>query len=124
MGRTEWARVATVLHAAGLITELDRAALAAYCVAYARWVEAEAKVTEYGPVTKAPRSGHPIQNPYLSIANRAMQQLVELSSEFGMTPSSRTKVHPGLSGDEEDRNPLAKLLAQQRQAKAAARPPR
>ncbi len=35
--REEWARVATGLEAMGVLTEVDRAALSAYCDAYAVW---------------------------------------------------------------------------------------
>ena len=38
--KTEWKRLARYLHDLGVISELDRAALAAYCQAYGRWVEA------------------------------------------------------------------------------------
>jgi P27 family predicted phage terminase small subunit len=34
-----------------------------------------------------------MQSPYLTVANRAMQQMKEMLSEFGMSPSSRTRVH-------------------------------
>jgi hypothetical protein len=39
--KAEWGRIVGQLLALRLVTELDRAALAAYCVAYARWAEAE-----------------------------------------------------------------------------------
>ena len=39
--RTEWHRLAAVLHGMGIFTTVDRAALAAYCQTYGRWVEAE-----------------------------------------------------------------------------------
>ena len=39
--KVEWGRVCSALYAAGLMTELDRAALAAYCAAYGRWAQAE-----------------------------------------------------------------------------------
>ena len=35
--KVEWGRVCSALYAAGLMTELDRAALAAYAAAYGRW---------------------------------------------------------------------------------------
>ena len=38
--KVEWGRVCSALYAAGLMTELDRAALAAYCAAYGRWAQA------------------------------------------------------------------------------------
>jgi phage terminase small subunit len=44
--KAEWKRLAHMLHRLGVITELDRAALAAYCQAYGRWVEAERKLKE------------------------------------------------------------------------------
>jgi hypothetical protein len=37
-------------------------------------------------------NGFPVQNPYLSVANRAMKQVKEFASEFGLTPSSRTRI--------------------------------
>ena len=40
------------LEAAGLLARADRAALAAYCQAWARWVEAEQKIQSSGPVLK------------------------------------------------------------------------
>jgi len=40
VARKEWRRLATPLHDAGIFTLADRAALAAYCVAYARWARA------------------------------------------------------------------------------------
>lgn len=37
----EWERIAPELHQLGLLTRLDRAALAAYCQSYAHWIKAE-----------------------------------------------------------------------------------
>ena len=44
-----------------------------------------------GPIIKA-RSGYPMLNPYLVVANAAMKQMTELLVEFGMSPSSRSRV--------------------------------
>ena len=38
--KAEWKRLARQMNALGIVTELDRAALAAYCQAYGRWAEA------------------------------------------------------------------------------------
>lgn len=89
--KEEWRRISKLLLDLGLLTKLDQAALAAYCVAYSRWVEAEKQVQKHGLIFKA-QSGYPMYSPYLNIANRAMKQMREFLSEFGMSPSSRTRV--------------------------------
>jgi len=90
--KREWRRVAGELYDAGLLTGVDRAALAAYSQAWGRWVEAEEKLTKTGAVIKT-SNGNPIQNPYLAIANRAVEQMYKFAVEFGMTPSSRSRIH-------------------------------
>lgn len=75
----------------GLMTEIDGPALSAYCVAWARWREAERKLQEFGIVVTTP-NGFFAQSPYLGIANRALEQMMKVLIEFGMTPSSRTRV--------------------------------
>ena len=87
----EWHRVKELFKVQNIFTEADRAALSAYCVYYGRWVEAEDHVRATGMMVKSP-SGYPMQNPWLSIANKAFQQLNKMMPEFGMTPSSRSRV--------------------------------
>lgn len=89
--RAEWKRVAKTLHQSGLLTQVDRTALAIYCQAWARWVKAEAQVARHGEVVKS-AAGNVMQNPYLSIANRAMKQMREMARELGMTPSARSQI--------------------------------
>lgn len=89
--RKEWKRMARQLFDAGLLTSIDRAALAAYCVCYGRWAEAETLVKEKGTIVKT-TNGNIVQNPYLAIANRAMDDMRKYLIEFGMTPSSRSRV--------------------------------
>jgi P27 family predicted phage terminase small subunit len=38
---------------------------------------------------------HPMQNPWLPIANRTMRQMQCFLAEFGMTPSARARVAAG-----------------------------
>ncbi len=68
--RKEWDRLVGELGKLRVLTNLDRAALAAYCGAYALWAEATEAIQKYGVMVKSP-TGFPIQSPYLSIANRA-----------------------------------------------------
>lgn len=96
-----WPKVAQLLQDAGLLTSVDAAALALYCESFARWHHANQQVAKFGPVVKTP-NGFPVQSPFLGIANKAQEQMTRLLVEFGMTPSSRTKVTkaPSDEGDE------------------------
>lgn len=102
--RAEWNRIIVLLEKYKLITDIDTAALALYCVSYGRWQEAEMKIHEMktkggdGLMVKAP-SGYPIQNPYLAIANRAMEDCYKYLQQFGLSPAARTRVTPGVNGD-------------------------
>jgi P27 family predicted phage terminase small subunit len=88
----------------GLLSRADRPALAAYCTAWSRWVEAEAMVKKYGAIVKSPEKNFPMKSPYLSIADQAMETMRKLLVEFGLTPSSRSriKVPDSEAGDEFD----------------------
>jgi P27 family predicted phage terminase small subunit len=99
--RREWKRITKELGAIGILTRVDRAAIAAYCDAYGRWTEAACKLSEEGLLVKAP-SGYPILNPYLSIINSALDQMRKFLTEFGMTPSSRTKINVAKKNEDKD----------------------
>jgi P27 family predicted phage terminase small subunit len=75
----------------GVLTVADRAALAAYCQAWARWVEAEEKLKETPMLMKTP-SGYVQQSPWLSIANKQMELMCRYMSELGLTPVARTRL--------------------------------
>ena len=52
--KKEWKRMAKQMEQLGILTEIDMAAFAGYCQAYARWKEAEEYISEHGTVMKAP----------------------------------------------------------------------
>ena len=91
VARQEWERLAGELAPLRMITALDRAALAAYCGAYAMWLEATEAIQKYGTMVKSP-SGYPVQSPYVSIANRQAEIMMRIASEFGFTPASRSRI--------------------------------
>jgi len=91
LARAEWDRLVGELSALHMLTNLDRAALAAYCGAYALWAEATEAIQKYGAMIKSPQ-GFPIQSPYLSIANRQAEIMMRIASEFGFTPASRSRI--------------------------------
>jgi len=102
LAREEWQRVAPELAKHGVLTGLDEKALLGYCVAWARWVDAYQQVQKVGAVIATP-SGYPIQNPYQSIADKALEQMRKFAVEFGMTPSSRSNIH--VIPDDQDKAP-------------------
>jgi P27 family predicted phage terminase small subunit len=89
--REEWHRLAKVLHGMGVLTVVDRAALAAYCQSWARWVEAEERLRDSPVLLKTP-SGYVQQNPWLSISNRQLELMGRYMTELGLTPASRSRV--------------------------------
>ena len=104
--RKEWSRTSKELASCGLLTSVDRAALAAYCQAWARWVQAEGVLREAGLLIKTP-NGMLVQSPMLAIANRAMDQMKAFLVEFGMTPAARTRVQ--VQPPEKKADPLDEL---------------
>jgi P27 family predicted phage terminase small subunit len=93
--RREWNRLVGELASLKLLTNFDRAALAAYCGAYALWAEATEAIQKFGVMIKSP-TGYPVQSPYVSVANRQAEIMMRIASEFGFTPASRSRIstHP------------------------------
>ena len=98
IAKAEWNRLSEELYRLGLISELDRSALAAYCQVYARWVEAEDTLKRMstpqnpGGLLLKTSNGNIIQNPLVGASNKALQMMHKFLTEFGMTPSSRSRV--------------------------------
>ncbi len=132
--KKEWKRITPELDRYGLISKLDRSALALYCQCYARWVWAEEQLTRAmdeaatkraeaeakgemwtggDGVTVPTPNGHVGYSPHWVIANRAMEQVNKYLGAFGLEPCSRGKVQQSnnrqsqLFGDGEDDTPVA-----------------
>ena len=89
--KAEWKRLAGGLHRIGLLTQADRTALAAYCQAYGKWVEAEKRLAETPTLLKMP-SGYIQLSPWVTISNKQMELMVKYMVELGLTPSSRSRM--------------------------------
>jgi P27 family predicted phage terminase small subunit len=96
LAKAEWRRMAAQLKPLGLLTHADRAAFAVYCAMWSRWVQAEEKIAETAMTyTTHDANGKPkaiIQSPFVGIANRAAEIMYRFITEFGFSPSSRTRV--------------------------------
>ena len=109
----EWSRVVPELERLGLLTVVDRAALATYCQAWAQYVDAEAQLAKYGAVLKAKHSDYVQVSPYATISRHNAQIVRAFCAEFGLTPSSRGRMTVGGS-EPADEDPFEKWRARGR----------
>jgi P27 family predicted phage terminase small subunit len=97
IAKNEWRRISRLLYDAGLLTAIDGSALTAYCQSYATWVEAQEEIRKTGTVIRSTK-GQPMVSPFLKVANVAWAQWTRMLIEFGMSPSSRSRVTVADSG--------------------------
>ena len=98
--KQEWKRMCPLLQGMGLLTRVDRAALAGYCQSYAKWQEAEEFIFKHGMTYQFPKkdeTGNIVSMyiapfPQVSIARACLEQIRSFCSEFGLTPSSRARM--------------------------------
>jgi P27 family predicted phage terminase small subunit len=123
--KEEWDRIVPALAAIpGLLKTIHGTALASYCMAFARWIEAEELITQYGAVVKEPvlsRDGTYLgdrirRNPACAAAMAWQKEMRALLALFGMDPSSSSRLHAGSPG--EKLSPLMQLLKSHEEGKA------
>jgi P27 family predicted phage terminase small subunit len=90
--KAEWKRLVGQLVGLGMMSDLDRAVLAAYCQTYGRWVEAERRLAETPALIKL-QTGYVQQNPWLAVSNKQLELMHRLMTEMGLTPVSRSRVN-------------------------------
>ena len=89
--KSEWKRLCENLGQLGILTKVDRAAFAAYCQSYARWKEAQEHIDKEGAVFETEK-GYQQQTPWVGIANTNQKMMLQAAAEFGLTPSSRSRI--------------------------------
>jgi P27 family predicted phage terminase small subunit len=123
----EWRRIVPELERIGVLTQVDGTALASYCMAFSRWVQAEKEITQYGVVIKEPildKQGGYVgdrlkKNPACTAAMACQKEMRALMSLFGLDPSSRTRI--SAKKPQEKVSPLAALLKERQEARARSR---
>jgi P27 family predicted phage terminase small subunit len=88
--------VVTELQALKIITTLDLNLLAAWCSATGDYIVAERRLRQEGLVTDSRDRGL-VRNPWLLIRNKAIEQMVRLGSELGLSPASRPRLNVPVS---------------------------
>lgn len=99
--KKEWRRMGNQLELLGVLTEVDMSAFSGYCQAYARWKEAEEFISKHGTIVKTP-SGYWQQVPQVSIAQTYLKIMMKFCEQFGLTPSSRSRIIADKGSDDFD----------------------
>ncbi len=89
--KAEWGRLGAQLVREQRMALVYKGVLALYCSAWGRWVEAESKLQEGELVVQSP-TGYLKQSPYLSISNKAWDQMLKAIAELGISPTSQARV--------------------------------
>ena len=89
--KAEWQRIAASMNKIGLLTQVDRSTMAAYCQCYGRWVDAERRLAETPLILRMP-SGYIQQSPWLTISNKQLELMAKYMAELGLTPASRSRL--------------------------------
>ena len=103
-GRAEWWRIVPDLEEAGVTTRVEATMLATYCQAVSRMIASEAIIAREGLVTIGQRG--PMKHPAVTIARESALVIAKIGSEFGITPSSRSKIK---AAPKQQGNPFADL---------------
>ena len=110
--KKEWKRVAPLLEIMGVLAEIDMGVLAIYCQSFAHWKSAEEWIAENGSTfiirDKDGQVKYIQQVPHVSLSKQARADMLKAGAEFGMTPSSRSRITVNKKQGEE-KSPWAKL---------------
>lgn len=95
VARQEWDRLKGILEPLGMVTKADRAMLVALVEAWAIYREMDRLIKVHGVTyTTKTKSGDDMVRPRPEVAMRdqALKNIKSFSTEFGLTPSARTRV--------------------------------
>jgi P27 family predicted phage terminase small subunit len=90
--RAEWDRIVPQLLQMDVLGRIDRAALAAYCSAWARHVRAEIQIQKFESELVRTPNGAIQTSPWVTISNRSLEVMYRYMCEFGMTPAARVRL--------------------------------
>ena len=126
--KKEWKRIIPLLEEMGVLRITHGAALASYCMAFARWLEAEKQITARGIVVEEPVLGRVgttddltviairlKKNPACTAAMAYQKEMRLTLGLFGLDPSSVSRLH--VDGKEEQESPLMQLMKSRAQAR-------
>ena len=90
--KREWRRIAPELERIKILTRIDRAVFTIYCDSWAEFWEMNNFLKKEGSYTYETPAGHVLLLPHVGIRNTAKNMILKTCAEFGMTPSSRSRL--------------------------------
>ena len=112
--KAAWKHLVPQLDRMGVLTKLDRNALARYCQLWSRWLRAEEFLRDQGDTHLVKDAAGQVKGvrayPQVRIANQLAEQLLRLEAQFGMTPSARSRIEvPAITDETDDKRRYLKL---------------
>lgn len=97
----EWRRITKELERAGVLAEVDRGILVAYCQAWAHMMEAE-RILRREKVVRPNREKVPVKHPAWQVWREANRTLVNAAGQLYLTPVARLRIPlaPGSTSDD------------------------
>lgn len=125
--KAEWKRIVPELDKVGLLTLVDRGALAVYCEAWSTFQAASADVNKNGLTIEVERQRFSrngdllstdtilVRNPAIQTAKDSTGIIKAFATEFGLTPFSRSR----LTAPEPDEDELEAILNPKRSSRGS-----
>ena len=108
VGRDVYYSTAAELLGLGILTRVSLTMFVAYCIEVAKYYECQENIAKEGTRIKN-RFDEWTINPLVKVANDALNLMIKLAGEFGITPAASSKVS-ATSANETDASKLVKRL--------------
>jgi P27 family predicted phage terminase small subunit len=92
VAQREWKRIVPILMRMRVLSEADEIQLANLCQTYATMIDAQTKLKQAGMLYKS-KGGFVQANPLFGVVMKCLHMISKLSSEFGLSPSARVRLH-------------------------------
>lgn len=95
-----WHKYGKQLRELGVMTRIDEASFAAFCQTYARWLEVNTYLRDAPLLLENAKGGLAI-NPALKLLDTLQTALMRVAGDFGLSPSSRSKITTNIVREDE-----------------------
>jgi P27 family predicted phage terminase small subunit len=107
-GKQEWDRIVPQLWSRGILSETDFSIITAYCLEMELYYR-DRKLVDGGAEYTMDDKGRVIIHPAVKAGNQHLINALKIASEYGLTPSSRTRISVGKAKEEDPAK--AKLMS-------------